>query len=102
MNIISWMSKCRENNKLTTSVYRKPHFCKVFTNFKSFILTVYKFDLVYTLLHRCFKTSFSYEKFHNETNALKQIFKLNRYSIQFIDRCIKHFLQKIYVTKAIM
>ena len=28
---------CRENNKLTTSVYRKPTFSGVFTNFKSFI-----------------------------------------------------------------
>ena len=41
---------CRENNKLTTSVYRKPTFSGVFTNFKSFIPTVYKFGLVYTLL----------------------------------------------------
>ena len=28
---------CWENNKLTTSVYRKPTFSGVFTNFKSFI-----------------------------------------------------------------
>ena len=45
---------CRESNKLTTSVYRKPTFSGVFTNVKSFIPTVYKFDLFYTLLHRCF------------------------------------------------
>ena len=38
---------CQENNKVTTSVYRKPTFCGVFTNFKSFIPTVYKFGLVY-------------------------------------------------------
>ena len=31
----------------------------------------------------------------------KQIFKLDGYPIQFIDRCIKQFLQKRYVTKAI-
>ena len=64
---------CRENNKLTTSVYRTPTFSGVFTNFKSFISTVYKFGLVYTLLHRCFNITSSYEKFHNEINALKQI-----------------------------
>ena len=39
---------CRENNKLTTSVYRKPTFSGVFTSFKSFIPTIYKFGLVYT------------------------------------------------------
>ena len=32
---------------------------------------------------------------------LKQFFKLNGYPIQFIDRYIKQFLQKLYVTKAI-
>ena len=86
---------CRENNKLTTSAYRKPTFSGVFTNFKSSIPTVYKFGLVYTLLHRCFNITSSYEKFHNEINALKQILKVNGYPTQFIDRCIKQFLQKL-------
>ena len=92
---------CRENNKLTTSVYKKPTFSGVFINFKSFIPTVYKFGLDYTSLHRCFNITSSYEKFHNEINALKQILKLNRYSTQFIDRSIKQFLQKLYLTKII-
>ena len=70
---------CRENNKLTTSVYRKPTFSGFFTNFKSFIATDQKFGLVYTLLHRCFNITSSYERFHKEINALKQIFKLNGY-----------------------
>ena len=90
---------CRENNELTTSVYRKPTFSGVFTNFKSFIATVQKFGLVYTLLHRCFNITSSYERFHNEINALKQIFKLNGYPIQFIDRCIKQFLQKLMLLR---
>ena len=80
---------CRENNKFTISVCRKPTFSGFFTNFKSFIPTVYKFGLVYTLLHRCFNIISYYEKFHNEINALKQIFKINGYPFQFIDRCIK-------------
>ena len=92
---------CRENNKLITSVYGKPNFRGFFTDVKGFIPTVYIFGLVYTLLHRCFNITSSYEKFNNEINALKQIFKLNGYPIQFIDRCIKQFLQKLYVTKAI-
>ena len=37
-------------NKSTTAMYRKPNFSRVFTSFKSFIPTVYKFGLVYTLL----------------------------------------------------
>ena len=106
MNIIMFFTfldvkTCRENNKLTTSVYRKPTFGWIFTNFKSFIPTVHKFGLVYISLHRCFNITSSYEKFSNEINALKQIFKFNRYPIHFYDRCIKQFLQKLYVTKAI-
>ena len=68
---------------------------------ESFIPTVYKFGLVYTLLHRCFNITSSYETFHNEINALKQILKLNGYPTQFIDGCIKQFLQKLYLTKTI-
>ena len=83
------VSICRKNNKLTTSVYGKTTFSGIFTNFKSFAPTVYKFGLVYTLLHRHFNIAFCYDKFHNETKALKQIFKLNRYPIRFIDTWIK-------------
>ena len=82
-------------------MYRKPAFSGVFTNSKSFVPTVNKFGLVYTLLHCCFNITSSYEKFHNEINALKQVLKLNGYPTQFIDRCMKQFLQKLYLTKAI-
>ena len=77
-NTLSFLDvkKCRENNKLATSVCRKPTFSTVFTNFKSFISKVQKFGLVYNLLHRCFNITSSYEKFHNEINPLKPIFKL--------------------------
>ena len=102
-NIFSFLDVkiCREKNKLTTSVYRKSTFSGVFTNFKSFLPTVQIFGLVYTVLHRCCNINSSCEKFHNEINALKQIFKLNCYPIQFIDRSIKQLLQKLYVTKVI-
>ena len=46
---------CRENNKFTTSVFRKPTFSGVFTNFDSFIPISYKHGLVKTLIFRCFK-----------------------------------------------
>ena len=63
---------CRENNKLTTSVYRKPTFSGIFTNSKNVIPTDQKFSLIYTLLHCCFNITSRYERFHNEINALKQ------------------------------
>ena len=57
---------CRENDRFTTSIYRKPTFSGVFTHFDSFIPTSYKHGLVNTLIFRCFKICSSYEKIHNE------------------------------------
>ena len=51
----------RENNKFTTSVYRKPTFSGVFTNFESFIPNSYKYALIFTLLHRAFKLCSNFE-----------------------------------------
>ena len=46
---------CRENNRFTTSVFRKPTFSGVFTNFDSFIPKSYKHGLVNTLIFRFLK-----------------------------------------------
>ena len=51
--------------------------------------------------NRCFNLNSSYQKFHNEIDSLKQIFKLNGYCIQLVNGCIKQFLQNLYVTNAI-
>ena len=42
----------RSNGKFSTSVYRKPTFTGLFTNFHSFVPLVYKRSLVCCLLHR--------------------------------------------------
>ena len=44
----------REKGKFVTTVYRKPTFSGVYTHFESFLPTVYKFGMVYTLVYRCF------------------------------------------------
>ena len=67
---------CREKNKLTTSLYRKPTFSGVFTIVKIFIPIVQKFSLLYTLLNCCFNTTSSYDKFYNKINALKKTLNL--------------------------
>ena len=43
---------CRKNGKFVTSVYRKPTFSGVFTNYESFIPMYQKRGLLHTLLHR--------------------------------------------------
>ena len=53
----------RRNNQLVTSVFRMATFSGVFTIFKSCMPVVYKFGLVYILLHRSFFICSSYENF---------------------------------------
>ena len=43
---------CRKNGKFVTSVYRKPTFSRIFTNYESFIPTYLKRGLLHTLFHR--------------------------------------------------
>ena len=41
----------REQGKFTTTIYRKPTFSGVYSNFESFLPSVYKFGMVYTLVY---------------------------------------------------
>ena len=53
-----------------SSVYCKSTFSRVFTNFRSFIPKSYKYNLLLTLLHRAFKLSSNFERFHQDINIL--------------------------------
>ena len=92
----------RSNNQLVTSVFRKATFSGAFTNFKSFMPVTYKFGLVHTLLHRSFSICSSYDKFHEEIVLLKEVFKKDEYPQFFIDKCIKKYLNKLFVPKKII
>ena len=74
----------REKGKFVATVYKKPIFSDVYTNFKSFLPTIYKFGMVYTLAYRCFKICSDWTKFHEELSFLKQVFFKNRYPLSFI------------------
>ena len=87
----------RDNGKFQTSVYRKPTFSGVLTNFESFLPISYKYNLASTLLHRGFLICSSYKTLHFEILKLKQIFRSNGYPKNFIDRCIKMYLGKVFI-----
>ena len=42
-----------KKGKFTTTVYKKPTFGGVYSNFECFLPSVYKFGMVYTLVYRC-------------------------------------------------
>ena len=85
----------RENNKFMTSVYRKPTFSGVFTNFESFIPDIYKRGLIETLLHRSFRLCSNYENFHREIETLKSIIKRSSYPHNLVNHCMERFLNKL-------
>ena len=85
--------------KFLTSVYRKPTFSGVFTNFESFIPEMHKRGLIETLLQRIFRLYSSYGNFHQEIQTLKSIFKHNSYPQNFVNQCIKKFLNKLLIKK---
>ena len=75
---------CRKNSKFTTSVFRKPTFSDVFSNFDSFIPISYKHGLANTFIFRCFK--FTSNKFLSVRDILMilLIFVLKFFLINFI------------------
>ena len=89
----------REQGKFTTTIYRKPTFNGVYGNFESFLPSVYKFDMVYTLVYRCFRICSNWTQLHTELTFLKGIFQKNGYPENFIGRCFKKFLNNIHLVK---
>ena len=91
---------CLKNGKFVTSVYRKPTFSGVFTNYKSFIPTYQKRGLLHTLLYKTHSICCDFKTFHFEIDHLKTIPIKNNYSPNFTDSCIiKSFLNKLYTPK---
>ena len=89
----------RKKGKFVTTVYRKPTFSGLYTHFESFLPTIYKFGMVYTLTYRCFKVYSDWTKFHEELSFLKQVFLKNGYPLSFIDNCFKTFVDKLFIKR---
>ena len=91
----------RTSNGFKTSVYRKPTFSGVYSNFNSFISEEYKIGLIFTLLFRTFSIVPDFSRFHSEVCHLKEILKKNAFPIKLIDSCIKNFLNKRLTKKPV-
>ena len=93
---------CRKNGKFVTSIYRKPTFSGVFINYESFIPTYQKKGFLHTLLRMSFSICCDFKTFHFEIDHLKTILIKNNYPLNFIDSCIKSFLNKLYTPKVVV
>ena len=89
----------RSSGKFTTSVYRKPTFTGLFTNFQSFIPLTYKRSLVSCLLHRIFNLCSSYENFHAQLEVIRKLFNLNGFPSHMFDWIVRHFLDNTFQPK---
>ena len=89
----------RVEGELTTSIYRKKTFSGVYMNYNSFLPRDYKRGLIHTLLHRAYTICSDYSKLHQEISRLKMIWQKNSFPLSFIDRCIKKFLDSIFVKR---
>ena len=96
-NKISFLdiSISRNNNALKTSIFRKPTFSGVYTNFNSFLPTEYKRKLLRTFLYRTYNICSSYLQIHEEIIHLKSVWQKNSFPLSFIDNCINTFLNYV-------
>ena len=92
----------RKSNVFTTSVYHQPSFSGVYTHFDSYMPMNYKFSLVSTIIFRSFTICSDMPKSHQEICKIKDIFIQNSYSESFIDKCVKTFLNKVFIPKRII
>ena len=86
----------RANGSFSTSVFHKPTFTGLYTNYNSFIPSVYKTGLISSLLNRYFSICSSYFIFDSHLQNVKKTLLLNGYPNSFIDTCIRRFLDKIF------
>ena len=89
----------RENNEFVANIFRKETFSGVYTSFISFIPFEYKFDLVHTLLNRCFDLLSEFLKFHHEVDKVKKVLSKNPYPQKFICKSIQKVLNKMFIQR---
>ena len=86
--------KVSPKKKFVATVYRNHTFGGANNHFESFLPTVNKFDMIYTLNNRCFKIFSDWTTFHGGLSFLKDDFLKNGYPLSFnIENIVlKHFL----------
>ena len=90
----------KENNNFITSVYRKRTFTDLGMKFSSFIPNIFKINLILTLLNRAYNICSNYQLLDKEIQYLKTYLLKNGFGINFIEKVIKKFLNKKFISKS--
>ena len=80
---------------LITSVYRKPTFTGLLTNFFSFTPFSYKLGLIRNLLDRAYKINNTLSGFNEEVKRLSHIFQKNQFPEGMINKAVKTYLDSV-------
>jgi len=90
---------CRNDNCFITSVYRKPTFSGLGTNYFSNIYKKYKSSSLFTLVNRAYKLSSDFVSFDQEINFLRNFFITNNYPAKLFNQVVKQYLGNIYQSR---
>ena len=89
------------SGRLSTSLYRKPTFSGLYLKWDSFVPRQFKRGLVNCLVHRAWKICSSFDSFHIEVGFIRSVLAANGYPLNFIDSCVKRYLQVTYEKKSV-
>ena len=89
----------RKQSKFIIKIYRNPTFTGVYSNFESFLLSVYKFGRAWALIYMYFCICSTWTQFHTELTFPQGKFRKNAYPENFIDKCLKKLLNNIHLVK---
>ena len=84
----------KDATKFSTSLYRKPTFTGLYTDFSMLSPHKYKVNLISVLIFRAFKICSSYTNFHDELLKIKLILAKNCYPSALVDDVIRKFLNE--------
>src|SRR5206468_6002069 len=73
-----------------TSVYRKPTFTSLFTNYNSFTPLTYRLSVFKCLIYRAYHLCSSWSLFHVEISKLRSMLLRNAYPSWILDRFSVH------------
>ena len=82
----------RGNDRLYSSIYRKPTFSGLGISFFSYCSHKFKINAIKTLLYRAYHLSSTYKLFHNEIEFLKKFFKSNGFNSNLFNSQVRKFI----------
>ena len=87
--------KREADGSFSTSIYRKPTYTGLISQFTSFGPLSYKFNLISALVHRAWGICSSYANFHSEIEYLTQLFSKNGYPDYFFFKYLSRTINKL-------